>query len=224
MLPPAYNDIHQIFQTPDYIVVFTELSTNPPRIIPVDGRPHISDNIRQFPGDSRGRWEGDTLVVETKNFTDKRRFRGSSGALHVVERFTRVDADTIRYEFHGRRSDHLDEPVERGDSDGEDGGSDVRVRVPRGAITTFATSSRSIATLKGRRPTPRCIARSRAPSHRDLVVRMAVENPRWGYTRLRGTLANLGHEITRNGEADPERPRDRTGARARPTPDSSAST
>ncbi len=99
MLPPAYNDIHQIFQTPDYIVVFTELRTNPPRIIPVDGRPHISDNIRQFPGDSRGRWEGDTLVVETKNFTDKRRFRGSSGALHVVERFTRVDADTIRYEF-----------------------------------------------------------------------------------------------------------------------------
>ena len=50
-------------------------------------------------GDARGRWEGDTLVVETKNFTDKRRFRGSSGALHVVERFTRVDADTIRYEF-----------------------------------------------------------------------------------------------------------------------------
>ena len=99
MLPPAYNDIHQIFQTPDYIVVFTELTTNLPRIIPLDGRPHVSDNIRQFPGDSRGRWEGDTMVVETKHFTDKRRFRGSSGALHVVERFTRVDADTIRYEF-----------------------------------------------------------------------------------------------------------------------------
>jgi hypothetical protein len=99
ILPPAYNDIHQIFQTPDYVVVFTELSNNPPRIIPLDGRPHISDNIRQFPGDSRGRWEGDTLVVETKNFTDKRRWQGSSGALHVVERFTRVDADTIHYEF-----------------------------------------------------------------------------------------------------------------------------
>ena len=99
MLPPAYNDIHQILQTPDYVVLHTELSNNLPRIIPLDGSPHISDNIRLFPGDSRGRWEGDTLVVETKNFTDKTRFQGSSVALHVVERFTRVDADTILYEF-----------------------------------------------------------------------------------------------------------------------------
>jgi len=99
ILPPAYNDIHQIYQTPDYVVVFTELSNNRARIIPLDGRPHISDNIRQFPGDSRGRWEGDTLVVETKNFTDKRRWQGSTGALHVVERFRRVDANTIHYEF-----------------------------------------------------------------------------------------------------------------------------
>ena len=99
ILPPAYNDIHQIYQTPDYVVVFTELGTLLPRIIPLDGRPHISDNIRQFQGDSRGRWEGDTLVVETKNFTDKRRWQGSSGALRVVERFRRVDANTIHYEF-----------------------------------------------------------------------------------------------------------------------------
>ena len=99
MLPPAYNDIHQIFQTRDYVVVFTELTTYLPRIIPLDGRPHISDKIRQFPGDSRGHWEGDTLVVETKNFVHRRSFRGSSGYRHVVERFTRVDADTIRYEF-----------------------------------------------------------------------------------------------------------------------------
>ena len=95
----AYNDVHQIFQTPDYVVVHTELSNNNPRIIPLDGRPHISDNIRLFPGDSRGRWEGETLVVETRNFTDKTRFQGSSKALHVVERFTRVDADTILYQF-----------------------------------------------------------------------------------------------------------------------------
>ena len=99
MLPPAYNDIHQIFQTPDHVVVFTELNNNSPRIIPLDGRPFISDKIRQFPGDSRGRWEGDTLVVETTNFTDKTRFQRSSEALHVVERFTRIDADTILYEF-----------------------------------------------------------------------------------------------------------------------------
>ena len=99
ILPPSYNDIHQIFQTPDHIVVFTELANNPPRIIPLDGRPRISDNIRQFPGDSRGRWEGDTLVVETRNFTERRRYRGSSRALHVVERFTRVAADRILYTF-----------------------------------------------------------------------------------------------------------------------------
>ena len=133
-LPPAYNDIHQIFQTPDYVVLFTELNNNPPRIIPLDGRPHISDNIRQFPGDSRGRWEGETLVVETKNFTDKRRFRGSSGALHVVERFTRVDADTILYEFTVDDPTTWTSPVERGGSDGEDGGSVVRVRVSRGQL------------------------------------------------------------------------------------------
>jgi hypothetical protein len=99
ILPPAYNDIHQIFQTRDYIVVHPELRTNPPRIIPIDGRPHISDRIRQYAGDSRGRWEGDTLVVETTNYNDNRRWRGSTRALHVVERFTRVDADTIHYEF-----------------------------------------------------------------------------------------------------------------------------
>ena len=99
MLPPAYIDIHQIFQTPDYVVVFTEMNNNSPRIIPLDGRPFISDKIRQFPGDSRGHWEGDTLVVESKNFTDKTRFQGSSENLHVVERFTRVAADRILYEF-----------------------------------------------------------------------------------------------------------------------------
>ena len=99
MVPPPYNDLYQIFQTPGYVVLFPELSNNLVRIIPTDGRPHVSDRIRQWPGDSRGRWEGDTLVVVTTNFTDKTAFRGSSRALRVVERFTRIDADTIRYEF-----------------------------------------------------------------------------------------------------------------------------
>jgi hypothetical protein len=99
MLPPAYNDMYQIFQTPGYVVVFRELSTNLPRIIPIDGRPHLSDGIRQWAGDSRGRWEGDTLVVETTNFNDKTAFQGSGAALHVVERFTRVSADRIVYQF-----------------------------------------------------------------------------------------------------------------------------
>jgi len=99
ILPPAYNDIYQILQTPDYIVVLTEVHTNLPRIIPLDGRPYVSDKIRQYAGDSRGRWEGDTLVVETRNYNDTRRWRGATGALHVVERFTRVGADRIHYEF-----------------------------------------------------------------------------------------------------------------------------
>ena len=99
LMPPSYNDIHQIFQTPDHVVVFSELAANPPRIIPLDGRPRIPDAIRQFPGDSRGRWEGDTLVVETRNYAERRRFRGAGANLHVVERFTRVSADRIHYEF-----------------------------------------------------------------------------------------------------------------------------
>ena len=99
MVPPPYNDVLQIFQAPGYVVILPELSTNKARMIPLNPSPHISLAIRQFRGSSRGRWEGDTLVVETTNFTDKTGFQGSSEALHVVERFTRVDADTIRYEF-----------------------------------------------------------------------------------------------------------------------------
>lgn len=99
IMPPSYNDIHQIFQTDDHIVIFTELGNNPPRIVPLDGRPHVSPKIRQYPGDSRGRWEGDTLVVETTNYTERRRYRGASAHMRVVERFTRVSDDRIHYEF-----------------------------------------------------------------------------------------------------------------------------
>ena len=99
MLPPAYNDIHQIFQTPDHFVLFTEIGTGLPRMIPLDGRPHLPATIPQFHGDARARWEGDTLVVETKNFVGRRNFRGSNQFRHVVERFTRVAENMIRYEF-----------------------------------------------------------------------------------------------------------------------------
>jgi hypothetical protein len=98
MLPPAYNDVLQIIQTPGYVLVFREMETAP-RLIPTDGRPHVSEHIRRWAGDSRGRWEGDTLVVDTTNFTHRTAFQGSSAALHVVERFTRVSADTILYRF-----------------------------------------------------------------------------------------------------------------------------
>jgi hypothetical protein len=99
MIPPPYNDIYQIFQSPGYVVVFPELNANQVRIIPTDGRPQVSSRIRQWPGNSVGRWDGDTLVVDTSNFTAKTAFQGSSDALHVVERFTRVDAETVLYEF-----------------------------------------------------------------------------------------------------------------------------
>ena len=98
-LPAAYLDRIQIFQSPGYVAILHELSNNQARLIPLDGRPHLPPNIRQWPGDSRGRWEGDTLVVDTTNFTHKTHFRGSGEALHAVERFTRTAAETIRYEF-----------------------------------------------------------------------------------------------------------------------------
>jgi hypothetical protein len=69
------------------------------RIIALDGRPHLRPAIRQWMGDSRGRWEGETLVVETTNFLPKAEYRGSGENLRLVERFRRVDADTIHYEF-----------------------------------------------------------------------------------------------------------------------------
>ena len=95
MVPGAYNNNVQLFQTPDYVVILNEMVHNA-RIVPLDGRPH--GTIRQWVGDSRGHWEDETLVVETTNLR-KSSFRGSSVNLHLVERFTRVSPDTIRYEF-----------------------------------------------------------------------------------------------------------------------------
>ena len=97
--PPSYNDIHQIFQTTDHVALFTEQSNSPPRIIPLDGRPTIAENLRQYPGDSRGHWEGDTLVVESSHFNDTTAWQGSSRDVRVVERFTRVADDRIHYTF-----------------------------------------------------------------------------------------------------------------------------
>jgi hypothetical protein len=99
MTPPPYNDLYQIFQAPGYVVLFPEMANNPARIIPTDNRPHVSSRIRQWPGHSVGRWDGDTLVVDTTNFTLKTGFQGSGEGLHVVERFTRVAEDQILYEF-----------------------------------------------------------------------------------------------------------------------------
>jgi len=98
MVPSAYNNNFQLVQTADTIVIVNEMVHNA-RVVPLDGRPHLSGNVRQWVGDSRGRWDGDTLVVETTNFLRDTSFRGSSERLHLVERFTRADADTLLYEF-----------------------------------------------------------------------------------------------------------------------------
>lgn len=77
------------------------------RVIPVDGRPHLKSGLQALLGDSRGRWEGNTLVVDTTNFSSKSDFMGSSEHLHLVERFTRVSPDTIRYDIT------IDDPTTR---------------------------------------------------------------------------------------------------------------
>jgi hypothetical protein len=97
-LPAAYNSNHQIVQAPGYVVVLSE-RIHDARVIPLDGSPHVPPSIRSYLGDPRGHWEGNTLVVDTTNFTEKYNFRGSGRNLHLIERFTRVDADTINYEF-----------------------------------------------------------------------------------------------------------------------------
>jgi hypothetical protein len=98
MVPAGYNNYYQIVQTRDYVAIEIEM-IHDVRIIPLDGRPHISSAIRRWMGDSVGHWEGDTLVVDTTNFTGQSRYRGSDRNLHVVERFTRTGADTIQYRF-----------------------------------------------------------------------------------------------------------------------------
>ena len=97
MAPSAYNNNVQLFQTPDYVVILNEMNHNA-RIVPLDGREHVG--LRQWTGDSRGYWDGDSLVVETVNFLRETSFmRGGSGpALQLEERFTRISAETLVYE------------------------------------------------------------------------------------------------------------------------------
>jgi hypothetical protein len=92
-----YNNLHQIVQTGDSVLILTEM-VHDARVVRMNA-PHLPPTIRKWMGDSTGHWDGDTLVIDTTNFTDKTRFRGSSEALHTVERLTRVDAHTLRYQF-----------------------------------------------------------------------------------------------------------------------------
>jgi hypothetical protein len=104
ILPVIYNNGNQIVQAPGYVAIVNEM-IHETRVVPLDGRPHVSPDIKMWLGDSRGRFEGDTLVVETTNLTDRTAIGVNGGgvrhsaAIKVTERFTRIDADTIDYEM-----------------------------------------------------------------------------------------------------------------------------
>jgi len=98
ILPAGYNNNLQIVQTADFVVLASEM-IHDARIVPLDGRPRLPVAVRRWLGDSRGRWEGDALVVETANFPAQSNFRGSAEGLRLTERFTRVDADRVEYRF-----------------------------------------------------------------------------------------------------------------------------
>ena len=107
MTPGAYNNNVQILQAPGTVVILNEMIHNA-RVIPTDGRPHTT--LRQWSGDSRGRWEGDTLVVETIHFRRETSLQGSTANTKIVERFTRIDGDTLRYEFTVTDPDSYTQP------------------------------------------------------------------------------------------------------------------
>ena len=98
MTPSAYNNNVQIFQSADHVVILNEMVHNA-RIVPLDGRAHLPAQLRQWTGDSRASWDGDTLVVETRNFLGETSLRGSSANTRLIERFTRAAGDTLLYEF-----------------------------------------------------------------------------------------------------------------------------
>jgi hypothetical protein len=98
IFPTIYNNTSSIVQGPGFVAIRYEM-IHDARVIPLDGRPQLSSTLRQYFGDSRGHWEGDTLVVEVTNFpTNMVNYRGAGGSLHLIERFRRVDAKTVRYE------------------------------------------------------------------------------------------------------------------------------
>ncbi len=133
MIPGPYNNNYQILQTPGYVVILHEM-IHDARIIPLDRQPHIGKNIRQWFGDSRGKWEGDTLVVDTTNFRRQGQLSRIDGrpaphrALHAHQRRN----GPIR--VHDRRPHHVHETVDHVDSDAAHRRADLRVRLPRGEL------------------------------------------------------------------------------------------
>ena len=112
---PAHTTIiSRSSQTRDRVVILNEM-IHDARVIPLDGSPHLPSNIREWMGDSRGHWDGNTLVVDTTNFSDEYSFRGSDRNLHLTERFTRTSPDTSALRIHGGRSDGVHQALDRPD-------------------------------------------------------------------------------------------------------------
>ena len=124
-----YNNLKQIVQTPTEVMILTEM-IHDARIVRIGGQ-HLPSNVRKWLGDSVGHWEGDTLVVETTNFTDKTRFHGSSENLKVTERFTRLDANTFAVSLHRRGPAYVGAAMDWRVYVGDQQRADVRVRLSR---------------------------------------------------------------------------------------------
>ena len=129
----GYNNHVRFLQAPGYVVIWTE-QNHDARIVPLDGRPQIADAIRQWMGDSRGRWEGDTLVVETTNFNGKAAYQGAADGMQLVERFTRTAADTIRYAYTVSDPETYARPWTASDRPPTDARRPLRIRLPRGQL------------------------------------------------------------------------------------------
>ena len=133
MVPnPFGQNFYQIVQTDTHVVIYTEI-VHDARIIRIGGT-HAPPAVQLWLGDSVGRWEGDTLVVDTTNFTPKSHFRGSGTRLHVVERFTRTSPTTIRYQFTADDPETWDRPWSAEIPFNATERADLRVRVPRGQL------------------------------------------------------------------------------------------
>ena len=135
MTPGGYNQNVQVFQTKDHVVLLNEM-VHSSRVIPLDGRARLPDDLRQWMGDSRGRWEGDALVVETTNFLRETSFRRgvTTAALHLVERFTRVSEGTLMYEVTVEDPNAWDRPWTYRIPMVKNDQPNLRVRLPRGEL------------------------------------------------------------------------------------------
>ena len=163
LTPGGYNQNMQVVQTRDHVVMVTEM-VHTARIVPLDGRPQLNDRIRQWSGEARGHWEGDTLVIETTNFRPERGWRGSTGNMKLIERLTRLDPETLEYQVHGDRSGYVDQSMDRRDPAAPHGASVVpSTPATRGTTACRAFCPGNVPRTERRRPSGRS---SRRPVRR----------------------------------------------------------